>query len=62
VLLKTGLIPDLGTVALLVTAGGVAGAIALFWAVRGTPLRFLFERPAWARLKDKPKFALQPAE
>jgi uncharacterized membrane protein YcfT len=62
VLLKTGLIGDLGTVALLVTACGVAGAVALFWTVRGTPLRFLFERPAWARLRDKPKYALQPAE
>jgi uncharacterized membrane protein YcfT len=62
VLLKTGLIGDLGAVALLVTACGVAGAVALFWAVRGTPLRFLFERPAWARLRDKPKYALQPAE
>lgn len=62
VLLKTGLIPDLGTVALLVTASGIAGAVALFWAVRGTPLRFLFERPAWARLQSKPKYALQPAE
>ena len=45
VLLKTGLIPDIGTVALLVTASGIAVAVALFWAVRGTPLRFLFERP-----------------
>jgi uncharacterized membrane protein YcfT len=62
VLLRTELIPDLGTVALLVTACGVAGAVALFWTVRGTPLRFLFERPAWARLRDKPKYALQPAE
>jgi uncharacterized membrane protein YcfT len=62
VLLKLNLIPDLGTVALIVTASGVAGAVALFWAVRNTPLRFLFERPAWAHLKDKPKFALQPAE
>jgi uncharacterized membrane protein YcfT len=61
-LLKTGLIPDLGTVALLVTASGIAGAVALFLAVRGTPLRFLFERPQWARLKDKPNFVLQPAE
>ena len=61
-LLKTGLIPDLGTVALLVTASGIAGAVALFWAVRAMPLRFLFARPAWARLQDKPKFALQPAE
>ena len=30
---------------------GIAGAVALFWAVRNTPLRFLFERPAWARLE-----------
>jgi len=62
VLLKTGLIPDLGTVALIVTASGIAVAVALFWAVRGTPSKFLFERPAWARLEAKPKFVLQPAE
>ena len=53
VLLKTGIIPDLGTIALMVTAAGVIGALALFWAVRGTPLRFLFERPAWARLEAR---------
>jgi uncharacterized membrane protein YcfT len=62
ILLKTGLVPDLGTVALLVTACGIGVAVALFWAVRGTPLKFLFERPAWARLKDRREFALQPAE
>ena len=62
VLLKTGIIPDVGTVALLVTASGIAVAVALFLAVRHTPLRFLFERPAWARLPDKPRYALQPAE
>jgi uncharacterized membrane protein YcfT len=62
VLLKTGLVPDLGTDALLVTASGIAGAVALFLAVRNTPLRFLFERPAWARLNNKPHYALQPAE
>jgi hypothetical protein len=62
VLLKTGIVPDLGTVALLVTACGIAVAVGLFWALRGTPLRFLFERPAWVRLTDKPKFVLQPAE
>jgi uncharacterized membrane protein YcfT len=61
-LLKLNLIPDLGTVALLVTASGIAGAVLLFWAVRNTPLKFLFERPAWARLRDKPRYALQPAE
>src|SRR3954447_698724 len=58
VLLKTGVIPDLGTVALLVTACGVAVAVALFWAVRGTPLKLLFDRPAWARLDTKPRYAL----
>jgi uncharacterized membrane protein YcfT len=62
VLVKTGLIPDLGTVALLVTACGIAVAVAVFWAVRGTPLKFLFERPAWVRLDTKPRYALQPAE
>jgi uncharacterized membrane protein YcfT len=62
VLVKTGIMPDLGTVALLVTACGIAGAVGLFWAVRNTPLRFLFARPDWAKLDRKPKFALQPAE
>ena len=62
VLLKTGFITDLGTVALLVTASGIAGAVALFFTVRNTPLRFMFERPVWARLSDKPRYALQPAE
>jgi len=62
VLLKTGLIPDIGTVALLVTISGIAVAVALFLTVRNTPLRFLFERPAWARLPEKPRYTLQPAE
>jgi uncharacterized membrane protein YcfT len=62
VLLKTGIVPDLGSVALIVTASGIAGAVALFWAVRNTRLSFLFARPAWTRLAGKPKYALQPAE
>ena len=61
-LLKLNLIPDLGAVALLVTASGIAVAVALFWAARGTALKFLFERPAWARLDETPRYALQPAE
>ena len=52
-LLKTGIITDLGTISLLVTAAGVIGALCWYWAVRGTPLRFLFERPAWARLQAR---------
>jgi uncharacterized membrane protein YcfT len=61
-LLKTGIIPDLGTVALIVTASGIGFTVALFLAVRGTRLKFLFERPQWARLSDKPRYTLQPAE
>jgi hypothetical protein len=49
-LLKLGVIGDLGIVALLVTAAGVTGSVLLFWAVRQTPLAFLFSRPRWARL------------
>jgi hypothetical protein len=30
--------------------------------VRNTPFRFLFERPAWARLKSARGSVLQPAE
>jgi uncharacterized membrane protein YcfT len=44
-LLKTGLIADIGTVSLIVTAAGVIGALAIYWALRATPLKFLFERP-----------------
>jgi uncharacterized membrane protein YcfT len=62
VLLKTGIIPDLGTVSLIVTTAGVIGALVWYWAVRGTPLRVLFERPAWAKLKPARGPVLQPAE
>jgi len=62
VLLKTGIITDIGTISLLVTAAGVAGALILFWAVRNTPLRFLFVRPDWAKLERKRAQTLQPAE
>jgi len=67
VLLKTGIVTDIGTVSVLVTAAGVIGALAIYWAVRGTPLRFLFERPAmfWLvpeKKKAEPRLTLQPAE
>jgi uncharacterized membrane protein YcfT len=61
-LLRTGLVTDLGTVSVIVTAAGVTGALAWFWAARGTRFRFLFERPAWARLKPARIPAMQPAE
>jgi uncharacterized membrane protein YcfT len=61
-LLRTGLVTDLGTVSVIVTAAGVTGALCWFWAARGTRFRFLFERPAWARLKPARIPAMQPAE
>jgi uncharacterized membrane protein YcfT len=61
-LLKTGIIADLGTISLLVTTAGVIGALCWFWAARNTPFRFLFERPAWARLRPARGAVLQPAE
>lgn len=41
----TGWIQDVGWISLAATVGGVLGALSLYWLVRGTPLRFLFERP-----------------
>jgi hypothetical protein len=40
----------------------VIGPLVLFWLVRGTWFRFLFERPAMFWLTPKPRPALQPAE
>jgi len=65
-LLKTGVVTDIGTISTVVTLTGIVGAFLMFWAVRGTWAKFLFERPAmlWLTPKpgSKPKLALQPAE
>ncbi len=61
-LLKTGIIPDLGTVALIVTVFAIAGPLLLQLLVRNTPLSFLFERPAWLHFDRPRRPALQPAE
>jgi uncharacterized membrane protein YcfT len=61
-LLKTGVIPDIGAMSVVVTTAGVVGALGLFWAVRGTRLRFLFERPARFWIAPRPALRLQPAE
>lgn len=53
VLLKAGLIDDIGTISLIVTAAGVIGPLVLFRIVRGTWFRFLFERPVRARLERR---------
>ena len=61
-LLKTGVIPDLGTVALIVTAMGVIVPLLLHAAIRGTRLDFLFVRPAAFHLHSARRAPLQPAE
>jgi uncharacterized membrane protein YcfT len=62
-LLHGGWIADVGTVSVLVTAAGVMGALTIYWLARGTPLRFLFVRPASLELKSRPPApVMQPAE
>jgi uncharacterized membrane protein YcfT len=62
VLLKTGIVSDLGTVALIVTAMGVIMPLVLHWLVRDTRLDFLFRRPALFHIDRPRRSALQPAE
>ena len=62
-LLRTGLIHDIGTISLIVTVAGVAGALAIWWIALKAGADFLFERPAafWIAPK-KPSVTLQAAE
>ncbi len=62
VLLKTGIIPDIGWVSVIVTAAAVLLPLVLERIVAGTRADALFVRPAWARLKPRAGAALQPAE
>jgi uncharacterized membrane protein YcfT len=62
-LLRTGLIQDIGTISLIVTVAGIAGALALWRIALAVGATFLFERPAafWIAPK-KPRATLQAAE
>jgi uncharacterized membrane protein YcfT len=63
VLLKSGLIGDIGIVSVLVTASGVIGALIIWWATRNSRARFLFERPdAFWIAPRKARARLQAAE
>jgi uncharacterized membrane protein YcfT len=44
-LLKTGIVPDIGMVSLIVTIVGVAGALLIWRAALAVHANFLFERP-----------------
>jgi uncharacterized membrane protein YcfT len=61
-LLKTGIVSDLGTVALIVTVMGVVVPLVLHWFVEGTRLDFLFKRPGFFHIDRPRRAALQPAE
>jgi uncharacterized membrane protein YcfT len=62
VLIRSHLL-DVGTMSVLITASGVIGSLVMFWIVRGTPARFLFERPFRFHLAEpKVRPALQAAE
>jgi uncharacterized membrane protein YcfT len=61
-LLKTGIVTDIGSVALIVTAAGVVGSLVLHWLVTGTRFDFLFKRPAYFYIDRPRRPALQPAE
>jgi uncharacterized membrane protein YcfT len=62
-LLRTGLIPDIGTISLIVTIAGVVGALAIWRIALAAGATFLFERPAafWIAPK-KSRATLQAAE
>jgi uncharacterized membrane protein YcfT len=62
VLLKTGIVPDIGTVALIMTAVAVTLPLVLHYFVRGTWALFLFERPRTFMLRGAQRPALAPAE
>ncbi len=68
VLLKTGVITDLGTISVLVTIAGVTGPAIFYLVIKRLNIgKFLFERPSWAYV-DEPKsqkqrtVALEPGE
>lgn len=64
ILFKTGIVTDIGTIALLVTSAGIIGPIVLYALIQWTGWgRFLFERPAWARIeRPRRRAVLVPAE
>lgn len=65
VLIRTGLIQDVGTISLLVTIAGVLGPVLLYAVIAGTGYgRFLFERPQWATIENRRRSDRQivPAE
>ena len=62
-LLRTGVIHDIGTISLIVTIAGVVGALAIWRLALKAGANFLFERPpAFWIAPQKPQATLQAAE
>ena len=62
-LLRTGIIPDIGTVSLIVTIAGVLGSLAIWQLALRLGANFLFERPdAFWIAPKKAGTVLQAAE
>jgi uncharacterized membrane protein YcfT len=57
------LVPELGpdVISLGVTLAGIVGPLLLMWLTRGTWARYLFKRPAWAKLDAAPVVKLETA-
>jgi uncharacterized membrane protein YcfT len=60
-LIKTNVIPDVGAMAIVVTAAGVVGALAMWWAARNIRANFLFERPNMFRITPRSGITMLPA-
>ena len=60
-IVKSGLAIGIGWASVLVTLVGIVVPLLVYRLVKGTPLRALFERPAWAHL-GRPAPRLQPAQ
>lgn len=55
VLLKSGIITDIGTISLLTVISGVIGPVILYWLIQWSGYgQFLFRRPQWAHLDRAP--------
>src|SRR5690348_14600361 len=61
-LFKTGIVTDIGSISVIVTAAGVLGSLCMYWALRNGWTGFLYERPQFLRLTAKRRPVLQPAE
>src|SRR5260370_21948015 len=62
-LLRAGLIHDIGTISLIATVVGVAGSVAIWRIALALAANFLFERPArFCIAPNRPSGALQAAD